>query len=121
MPGGHRTPELGLTLHHLNGAFHYRSVPLIDASVGACFPFERIPDRLEDPADRAFYSAALKYTAHVTVCDVAADKVVRDLGFEPDLIPCGAIGSGRVIGQPPHTLNCTLRSLRVRVQKQWEI
>jgi hypothetical protein len=46
---------------------------------------------------------------------------VRDLGFEPDLIPCGAIGSGRVIGQPPHTLNCTLRSLRVRVQKQWEI
>lgn len=99
VPGAHRAAELGLMLHHLNGAFHYRGVPLIDAGVGASFPIEKIPDRLEDPADRAFYSTALGYVARMTVRDVVAEKVVRDLGFEPDLIPCGAIGSGRVFGQ----------------------
>ena len=103
VPGGHRSPELGLMLHHLNGAFHYRGVPLIDAGVGACFPFEKNPDCLEDPADRALYSKALEYVARMTVRDVTAEKVVRDLGFQPDLIPCGAIGSGRVFGQAQPT------------------
>lgn len=117
VPGGHQAPELGLMLHHMNGAFHYRGVPLIDAGVGASFPFERNPDRLEDPADRAFYSAALGYVACITVRDAAAEKVVRDLGFHPELIPCGAIGSGRVFGQAKATVDDASKYVAINFQR----
>lgn len=96
-------PELGLMLHHMNGAFYYRGVPLIDAGVGASFPFEKTPHLLVDPADRSFYKTALGLVTRMTVRDEVAHKVVRDLGFEADLIPCGAIGSGRVFGQAKPT------------------
>jgi hypothetical protein len=117
VPGAHRAAELGLVLHHLNGAFHFRGVPLIDAGVGACFPFEKIPGRLEDPADRAFYSTALGYVARMTVRDVVAEKVVRDLGFEPDLIPCGAIGSGRAFGQAQRAGGEACRYVAINFQR----
>ena len=96
---GHQSPELGLMLHHMNGAFHFRGVPLIDAGVGASFPYEKIPDRLEDPIDRIFYSTALGYVTKMTVRDCVADRIVRDLGYSTELIPCAAIGSGRVFEQ----------------------
>lgn len=115
--GGHCAVELGLMLHHLNGAFHYRGVPLIDAGVGSSFPFERIPDRLEDPADRAFYSKAMGYVARMTVRDVVAEEIVRDLGFEPDLIPCGAIGSGRVFGQAQPTGDEAYKYVAINFQR----
>lgn len=95
LAGGYRAPELGLMLHHLNGAFRYRGVPLVDAGIGASFPFEKIPDRLEDPADRAFYTTAIGCVERITVRDNVAERIVRDLGFQTELIPCGAIGSGR--------------------------
>lgn len=117
VPGGHLSPELGLMLHHLNGAFHYRGVPLIDAGVGACFPWERIPDRLEDPAARAFYTTALGYVARMTVRDVVAEKLVRDLGFEPALMPCCAIGSGRVFGQAKLTGGEAKRFVAINFQR----
>ncbi len=117
VPGAHSAAELGLMLHHLNGAFHYRGVPLIDAGVGASFPLEKIPDRLEDPADRAFYSTALGYVARMTVRDVVAEKVVRDLGFEPDLVPCGAIGSGRAFGQVQPTWGEGCRYVAINFQR----
>jgi hypothetical protein len=117
VPGGHCAPELGLMLHHLNGAFHYRGVPLIDAGVGASFPFEKIPDRLEAPADRTFYSTALEYVARMTVRDIAAERVVRNLGFEPDLIPCGAIGSGRVFGQAASTIGQADKYVAINFQR----
>jgi hypothetical protein len=104
-------------LHHLNGAFHYRGVPLIDAGVGASFPFEKIPDRLEAPADRTFYSTALEYVARMTVRDIAAERVVRNLGFEPDLIPCGAIGSGRVFGQAASTIGQADKYVAINFQR----
>lgn len=96
VPGGSRTPELGLMLHHMNGAFHHRGVPLIDVAVGACFPMERGAQRLEDEADRRFYATALEFCRMITVRDVVARAVVRDLGFDPPLIPCAAIATGRV-------------------------
>ena len=99
VPSGLQSPELGLLLHHMNGAFHYRGVPLIDAGVGASFPLENLPDRYEAQSDRAFYSSALRYTTRITVRDLVAENFIRDLGFEPELIPCAAIGCGRLFEQ----------------------
>lgn len=96
VPGGSKAAELGLILHHMNGAFRYRGVPLVDAGIGACFPLEHVPERLEDEADRRFYATAIGFCRSVTVRDPVAQKIMRDLGFDPLLIPCAAIGTGRV-------------------------
>ena len=96
VPGGSNSAELGLMLHHMNGAFHYRGVPLLDAGVGASFPIESIPQELQDPDDFAFYKRAAELCQAIAVRDTTAQKVIRKLGFEPWLIPCGAIGTGRV-------------------------
>lgn len=95
VPPANQSPELGLMLHHLNGAFTYRGVPLIDAGVGASFPLERIEAMQALLRDSNFYRTAFKLCKAVTVRDEAAHKVVTDLGFETQIIPCGAIATGR--------------------------
>ena len=92
--GSHAAP-LQILLLHLNGAFHYRGVPLIDAAVGSAFALSRIPDRL-DPDDEAFYRKALQYVSLLTVREPQAQRIFAQLGVTPPVHPCMAIGSGHV-------------------------
>lgn len=96
VPGGSKAVELGLMLHHMNGAFQYRGVPLIDAGVGASFPLEHVPDELEDIADKEFYKTAIGFCKQISVRDTTAQTIVQKLGFSPLLIPCAAIATGRI-------------------------
>ncbi len=96
VPGASRVPEMSLLLHHMNGAFTYRGVPFVDAAVGAAFPLESNPKRFVDPQDIAFFKTALRCATKVTVRDVVALDVCADLGVVTQLVPCGAIGVGRL-------------------------
>lgn len=115
--GGAKSPELGLMLHHMNGAFHYRGVPLIDAGVGASLPIERLSDTLQDPLDRDFYSKAIEFCKLITVRDTVAAHIVRDLGFDAPLIPCGAIGTGRVFEKARDTVDDPGRHVMINFQR----
>lgn len=95
VPTSHRSPEMRMLLHHLNGAFAESGVPLVDAAVGSAFPLERKPYRFEDPKDAAFYRQALSYVSCIAVREPVAQAVCADLGFKADVIPCAAIGAGR--------------------------
>ena len=97
VPGAGKTPEMRLLLHNMNGAFAHRGIPLIDAGVGSAFPLERPPHLITDEVDRAFYKKALSYVAQIMVRERYAQAACADLGVETEIIPCGAIGSGRVI------------------------
>lgn len=96
VPGASRTPEMHLLLLHLNGAFRERGVPMIDGAIGAAFPLEHPTFRF-DAEDEAFYRKALALPVKVTVRDKVARNVCAGLGVDAELIPCGAIGMGRVI------------------------
>lgn len=95
VPGGFSSPELGLMLHHLNGAFKHRGVPVIDAGVGAAFPLEQHPKVFESEKDRSFYLELLRNTDFTVVRDYTAKTVVEGLGRSCEILPCPAIGSGR--------------------------
>lgn len=95
VPGASQTPEMHLLLHHMNGAFVERGVPFVDAGVGAAFPLEGVK-HLTDPRDVAFYRAAFGYAAHVSVRDTVAKAVCEELNVAATLVPCGAIGVGRL-------------------------
>jgi hypothetical protein len=101
--GAAKVPEMRLLLHHMNGAFAQRSVPLVDAGIGAAFPLEST-QRLEDPDDIAFYKASFGYAAQVTVRETVAKSVCDALNIDAQLIPCGAIGVGRLFERiaPPY-------------------
>jgi hypothetical protein len=94
IPGASRVPEMHLLLHHLNGAFSARGVPLVDAAMGSAFPIERKPYRF-DAEDEAFYRKALSLSSVVTVRDTVAQSLCAEMGRQAPLIPCGAIGVGR--------------------------
>lgn len=92
--GGSRSLPLRMMLHYMNGAFRFRGVPLIDAAVGCCFPYERVPDALP-PEDAAFYRAAMERCSVVAVRDPVAARIRSLLGFEGPLLPCIALAGGR--------------------------
>jgi hypothetical protein len=104
VPGAAKIPEMHLLLHHMNGAFAQRGVSFVDAGVGAAFPLEGVK-RLDDAQDIEFYKAAFGYTTHVSVRDAVAKTVCDDLDVVATLIPCGAIGAGRLFERlaPPRS------------------
>lgn len=110
-------PELKLMLHHLNGAFHYRGVPLIDAGVGSCFPLTDVPDRLLQSENRLFYAKALEYVTITSVRDTVAEKLIRDLGTTPELIPCAAICTGRIFEKSRLALDSSDKYVAINFQR----
>lgn len=94
-PFSGESPALGILFHHFNGAFHHQGVPVIDAAVGSAFPLTRIPEALTSDA-AAFYRKSLSYVSFLAVRDAEAQRLFRQLGADPPLLPCIAIGSGRL-------------------------
>lgn len=97
--GAARSVEMRLMFHHLTGAFQSQGVPVIDAAVGACFPLERLPSQIDDPADVEFYCRLFEHCERSTVRDRLAQRLWAGLGRDAELIPCAAIVSGRVLAQ----------------------
>jgi hypothetical protein len=91
VPGVGRTLEMNLMFPHLHGAFASRGIPVVDAAVGSGFPFEHLPDRIEDADDRLYYERLFAVTTRSTVRDELAQRLWAELGRVTELIPCGAL------------------------------
>ena len=85
-------------LHYLNGAFHANGVPLVDAGVGSAFPYLSADQRLIASGIYSFIRGS-SYCSRITVREAVAQKTFADLGVETDLIPCGALASGKIMSQ----------------------
>jgi hypothetical protein len=92
--GAAASPEMRILLHHFNGAFRYRDVPLLDAAVGSGFPLEHVPECLS-PGDETFYRTASSLVSAITVREAEAARLYATMGVQAPLIPCIAIASGR--------------------------
>ncbi len=93
------SPEMGLMLHHLYGAFSHQKVPVIDLAVGSCFPLERIPKNISSAftsEDKTCLDRLLGVTKQTTVRDKLAHSLISELGRNAPLIPCAALCSGIV-------------------------
>jgi Polysaccharide pyruvyl transferase len=95
VPGAYKAPEMRMLLHHMNGAFALRGIPLIDAAIGTAFPLERPIKRFDDPQDRTFFRQAASYATRITVRETDAQAALADIGIEAPLLPCAAIGAGK--------------------------
>jgi polysaccharide pyruvyl transferase WcaK-like protein len=94
-----RAPEMSLMMHYLNGAFHIKGVPFVDAGVGSAFPYLSADQRLIASEDIQFYKEASNYCSRITVRERVAQKTFVDIGVKTDLIPCGALAAGKVMRQ----------------------
>jgi hypothetical protein len=102
-PGHYRSGEIGLMIHHMHGAFAHHNIPLFNLSVGSCYPYEHIPERIDDPDGRVFVRRMLDYCTVTTVRDETARRLCAELGTDCPLICCPAIVSGRAFEEwyPP--------------------
>jgi len=92
--GASQTPEMRILMHHFNGAFASKGVPLVDMAVGSSFPLEGVPARLA-PEDEQFYKTTASFARVTTVRDLEARRLYGTIGVDAPVIPCAAIGSGR--------------------------
>jgi hypothetical protein len=93
--GAGNTPEMRVMSHHFYGAFAYQGVPVIDAAVGSCFPLERVPAGL-NALDQEYYRRLIRQTRLITVRDPVARDMYATVGCTTPLLPCIALGSGRI-------------------------
>lgn len=82
---GISTGDVGLTYRHLPGAFLQSGVPVLDLSLGSCFPYERRDEPLP-AADADFLRDVLGCATLTTVRDVLARSVCADLGMGVELV-----------------------------------
>ena len=94
VPKGHNSYELSLLLHHMNGAFFNKGIPICDLAVGSCFPLSKNDFTFKDD-DKVFYQKAISYVKEITVREEVAQKVLNQINIKADILPCVASASGR--------------------------
>lgn len=98
--GMSRSGQIVCMMHFLHGAFKNVGVPVLNLSVGSCFPYKNPPSELWDPLDRDCALKYLKYSTVSTVRDKVAVQLYKALGEDIPLIPCPALAS--YPGDPSH-------------------
>jgi hypothetical protein len=92
--GVHKSADMGLMLHHQIGGVARARVPVLNLSVGSCYPVERVPATIEDEHDREFHRRTCELSQVTSVRDEVARAHLAELGFECPLIPCPASAMG---------------------------
>ena len=79
--------DLGLMFHHMLGAFGAHAVPMLNLSIGSCFPWEKLPTTVIDRRNRIFLSRMFEYSKLSTTRDHLAQRLCADLGVACELLP----------------------------------
>lgn len=82
---GISTGDVSLMYRHLPGAFLAHGVPVLDLSLGSCFPYERRDEQLPT-ADAEFLRDVIRCATRTTVRDALARSVCADLGVDVELV-----------------------------------
>lgn len=91
-----RSAEMGLIFQHLHGAFAQSGIPVINMSIGSCYPYENIPQQIPDREDELFLRRTFQYVRATTVRDPLAQQLCRWIGQDCPLIPCPSFFSSFV-------------------------
>jgi hypothetical protein len=78
--------DLGLMHHHMFGAFASKGLPLLNLSVGSCYPWENLPEALTDQANIDFLKRVFEYSSVTTVRDRLAQRLCASIGEQCELV-----------------------------------
>ncbi len=79
--------------HDVVGRLHKR-IPVLNLAAGSCYPWERQPDKIEDPGDAQYIGSILGYCRLTTVRDKLSHNICKSFGYDVPLIPCTAFLAG---------------------------
>lgn len=89
-PGCHKC-EWAVPLWHRVVRRLAERIPVLNIAAGSCYPWQRQPATIDDPADAAFLRAIHGYCRLTTVRDPLSHKLFDSLGCETPEIPCSAL------------------------------
>lgn len=69
-------------------------IPIINIAAGSCYPWDRQPDKIDDPKDVKYISTILGYCRLTTVRDTLSQKICKTFAYNVPLIPCTAFFAG---------------------------
>ena len=80
----------------------YKKIPVLNLAAGSCYPWEKQPEKIDNPADAYFLKTISSYCAATTSRDVLAQKLFASIGVEARFLPCTALlagGTGHKAGE----------------------
>ncbi len=91
---------------HVAGRLSKRT-PVLNLAAGSCYPWERLPEQVNDSREQRFIKDILGYCKMTTVRDTLAEKVVAPLASTAAYkrIPCSAFLAPLAYLPPPNELS----------------
>jgi hypothetical protein len=96
-PGAGHSPDMVAMYLNMLEALRDLAVPILNLSVGSCYPLERVPDEIPDVADREFHRRLLDLAQETTVRDEVAQTLYRGLGRDLPLIADTGLAAGEAL------------------------
>ncbi len=87
--------DLDLMHHHMFGAFASKGHPLLNLSVGSCYPWEKMPETLTDQDNVKFLKRVFEYSSVTTVRDILAQRLCAGIGEQCELVLDTGFVSGK--------------------------
>jgi hypothetical protein len=69
----------------------HKKIPVLNLAAGSCYPWEKRPTAIDDPADRMYIEKITGYCRETTVRDRCSHEVLNSLNISAQLIPCSAL------------------------------
>jgi hypothetical protein len=82
------------------GRLHEKT-PVLNLAAGSCYPWEKQPEKIDNPLDARFLRTISSYCVATTARDTLARKLFASIGVEAKFLPCTALlagGTGRKPG-----------------------
>lgn len=99
-PDCNRCEWAGPLWYSVVGRLHEK-IPVLNLAAGSCYPWEKQPEKIDNPLDARFLKTISSYCKATTVRDTLARKLFASIGVEAKFLPCTALlagGTGRKPG-----------------------
>lgn len=67
-----------------------KKIAVLNLAAGSCYPWERIPETIDDEKDAAYMKSIFEICRKTIVRDPKSDQLLKTLGCSPVLLPCSA-------------------------------
>lgn len=115
--------DLGLMFHHMHGAFASHRIPILNLSVGSCYPWENKPRAILESENIEFLKRVFDYSSVTTVRDEFAKELCAGLGEACELVlDTGFIAGKRLkqlVAQPGGTRHIAVNYQKLGANEDW--
>ncbi len=91
--------DLELMFHHMHGSFASKGRPVLNLSVGSCYPWEKASSAAIDDGNREFLKRVFEYSRVTTVRDELAQRLCAEIGERCELVCDTGFAAGRAFAE----------------------